>query len=100
MTVGQDLDRARAGVAEAHARVASLERAVASFVEVARIEHVALTAGSGTQTDYLRAEADLLSARANLVEARHREIGARVELARVTGALEIDWLNANLEARP
>jgi outer membrane protein TolC len=98
MQVGQDLDRARAAVAESHARVLSLEKAVASLAEVVRIERVALTTGSGTQTDYLRAEADLLTARANRVEARHREIAARVELARVTGQLDMAWLARNLGA--
>jgi outer membrane protein TolC len=51
-----------------------------------------LDAGSGTQTDFLNAEADLLTAQANLVEARHAEIAARVELARVAGELSLDWL--------
>jgi len=98
LQLGQDLDRARAAVAESHARVLSLEKAVASLAEVARIEKVSLAAGSGTQTDYLRAEADLLAARANRVEARHREIAARVELARVTGQLDLEWLGRNLGA--
>jgi outer membrane protein TolC len=98
LQVGQDLDRARGVVAEARARVLSLEKAVASLAEVARIERVSLEAGSGTQTDYLSAEADLLTARANRVEARHREIAAREELARVTGQLNLAWLARNLEA--
>jgi outer membrane protein TolC len=98
LQLGQELDRARAAVAESHARVLSLEQAVASLAEVARIERVSLTAGSGTQTDYLRAEADLLAARAHRVEARHREIAARVELARVTGQLDLAWLDRNLGA--
>lgn len=98
LQLGQDLDRARAAVAEAHAQVRSLEQAAASLAEVARIERVALAAGSGTQTDYLRAEADLLAARAHRVEARHREIAARVELARVTGQLDLAWLSRNLGA--
>jgi outer membrane protein len=98
LQVGQDLDRALSAVAEARARVSSLEKVVASFAEVARIEQLALAAGSSTQNDYLRAEAELLAARANLVEARYREIAARVELARVTGVLDTDWLQRNLEA--
>jgi outer membrane protein TolC len=65
---------------------------------VARIEQLALAAGSSTQNDYLRAEAELLAARANLVEARHHEIAARVELARVTGVLDMGWVQRNLEA--
>ena len=99
LQVGQDLDRARAAVAESHARVRSLEKAAASLAEVARIERLTLQTGSGTQTDYLRAEADLLTARANRVEARHREIAARVELARVTGVLDVAWLARNLGAQ-
>jgi hypothetical protein len=31
------------------------------------------------------------------VEARHSELAARVELARVTGALDLQWLRDNLE---
>lgn len=99
LQVGQDLDRARAAVAESHARVRSLEKAAARLAEVARIERLTLQTGSGTQTDYLRAEADLLTARANRVEARHREIAARVELARVTGVLDVAWLARNLGAQ-
>jgi outer membrane protein len=98
LQAGQDLDRALSSVAEARARVRSLERAVASFAEVARIEQLALAAGSSTQNDYLRAEAELLAARANLIEARYREIVARVELARVTGTLDMGWVQRNLEA--
>jgi len=48
--------------------------------------------GSGTETDYLDAEATLLSNRAALVQARHAEIAARIELARVTGVLTPEWL--------
>jgi outer membrane protein TolC len=72
--------------------VDSLEPAIARFRELARIERLLLDAGSGTQTDFLNAEADLLTAQANLVEARHAEIAARVELARVAGELNLDWL--------
>jgi outer membrane protein TolC len=96
----QEVDRALNSVAEAHARVRSLNSAVASMTEVARIEKLALDAGSGTQTDYLGAEADLLAARANLVNARYREIVTRVDLARITGGLSLDWLAQNLESRP
>lgn len=64
------------------------------------MEKLRLDTGAGTQTDYLRAEADLLSARAELAAARHTVIGARVELARATGALTLDWLRQNLESNP
>lgn len=96
----QDVERASTMVAEAHARVRSLRSAVASMTEVARIEKLSLDVGSGTQTDYLSAEADLLAARANLVNARYREILTRVDLARITGQLSLEWLAQNLESRP
>jgi outer membrane protein len=96
----QDIERASTMVAEAHARVRSLKSAVASMTEVARIEKLSLDVGSGTQTDYLSAEADLLAARANLVNARYREIVTRVDLARITGQLSLEWLAQNLESRP
>jgi outer membrane protein TolC len=59
---------------------------------VERIRRLSLQVGSGTETDYLGAEAALLSNRASLVQARHAEMAARVELARVTGELSPEWL--------
>jgi outer membrane protein len=88
----QGVDQALAALREARARVAALESAVAQSEEVANIERLSLDVGSGTETDYLDAEAKLLSARAGLIEARHAEISARVELARATGELSRDWL--------
>ena len=96
----QDIDRALSAVDEARARVVSLDKAVTSFDEVARIEKLSLEAGSGTLTDYLDAEADLLAARANLVDARYREIIARAELARIAGMLSRQWLVQTLEEAP
>jgi len=90
--VEQGVDQALAALRQAHARVAALQSAVEQSAEVARIERLSLEVGSGTQTDYLAAEANLLSARAGLIEARHAEIGARVELARIIGELSRDWL--------
>lgn len=90
--VAGQLDRALAGVEESTARVGSLEQAVDSFGEVARVEKLRLEVGSGVQTDYLDAEADLLAARAELARARHGLIAWRAELARVTGGLGLDWL--------
>jgi len=98
--VEQDIDRALARTVETHARVRSLRTAVERYIEVVRIERLSLDAGSGTQTDYLRAEADLLEARAGLVEAQHGEMAARAELARVTGELDADWIARTLEDRP
>jgi multidrug efflux system outer membrane protein len=95
--VAAEIDRAVAGALEADSRVRSFAKAVASYEEVARIEGLSLRAGSGTQSDYLDAEASLLTARASLVEARHRQILTRLEIARLTGTLNPAWLRQNLE---
>jgi len=89
----QAADRVR----ETAARAAGLGTAAARYDEVARIEALAMRTGTGTQTDFLSAEADLLDARASLAEARRAEITARVELARLTGELTPDWLGNILE---
>lgn len=81
----------------AGARVEALEAAVAQSEEVARIEALALEAGAGVQTDYLRAEAALLRARAGLASARHALVAARVRLGQVTGRLDVDWLTPRTE---
>jgi outer membrane protein TolC len=91
------LDRGIAAVEEAEARVTSLTTAVARSTEVARIEQLRMETGTGTQAEYLRTEADLYVARAGLVEARHAELASRVELARLTGTLDLQWLRDNLE---
>jgi outer membrane protein TolC len=93
----RELDRALASGRESRARAASLASAVARYAEVARIQQLLLESGSGTQTDYLNAEADLLTARAALEEARADQIAARAELARVTGALDQAWIERTLE---
>ncbi|HEY0970112.1 MAG TPA: TolC family protein [Gemmatimonadales bacterium] len=95
----REVDRARSAVEEARARKASLESAAATLVEVTRIEKLSLDAGSGTQTDYLAAEANLLAARASLVEATMTELTAWTELARVTGELSVPWLRRVMEAK-
>ncbi len=100
LSVEQGVDQALAALREAHARVAALQSAVEQSAEVTRIERLSLEVGSGTETDYLDAEAKLLSARAGLIEARHAEISARVELARMTGELSRDWLAQALETVP
>ena len=74
-----------------------LELAVAQSEEVARIEALALEAGAGVQTDFLRAQAELFQARASLSQARHGEIMARIELARVRGELSLAWIQDNME---
>lgn len=100
LQLAQELDRAHSAVQEAAAREASLSSAAARFAEVARIEKLALDAGSGTQADYITAEADLLAARASLAEATMNGLAARMELARVTGELSLPWLQRVLETGP
>ncbi|MBI4410345.1 MAG: TolC family protein [Gemmatimonadetes bacterium] len=98
--VERAVEEALAALESARARVAALAAAVEQSAEVARIEKLALDAGAGVQTDYLRAEAELFTARAALTAARHGEIAARVELARLTGELSPEWLARNLESGP
>jgi len=100
LSVEQGVDQGLAALREAHARVAALQSAVQQSEEVTRIERLSLEVGSGTETDYLDAEARLLSARAGLIQARHAEISARVELARMTGELSRGWLAQALEKMP
>ncbi len=95
-----DLDRAYAAAEEARARTVSLDVAVAQFREVARIEQLRLDAETGTQPDWLEAQAELLVTEAQLAEARHSEIAARAELARLAGELNESWIAQNLEALP
>jgi len=97
LDIKQQIDRALARIQDAGAQVTSLQRAVDRFREVSRIEKVRLAVGAGTQTDFLDAEAQLLSASAGLAQAHHQEILARVELARVTGQLNRNWLRNMLE---
>ncbi len=93
----EQLDRALTGVREQRARAEAMATAVRHLSEVTRIERLALEAGVGTQTEFLRAEADLHRARAALVQAEYGAILALVELARTTGDLTIDWLHRTLE---
>jgi outer membrane protein len=91
------IDQALAAVQETGARKEALAAAAEQSQEVARIEHLALEAGAGVQTDYLTAEAELFRARAALTQARHGEIAAAVQLARAMGDLSVTWLEQNLE---
>lgn len=97
LRVGEQIDRALTAIDETRARVTSLEAAVAAQAEVARIQQLLLEAGSGTESDYLDAEADLLTGRAALADARHGELAACVELARVTGRLDQKWIRESLQ---
>ena len=86
------IDRGLSQVARTRAAVGSLRKAVERYAEVARIEKLRLDNGAGTQTDYLRAEADLVAARASLAAAQYRTAVALLDLARVTGQLDSAWL--------
>jgi len=97
MRVADQVDEALAALAGTRAMRHALSLAVEQSEEVSRIEALALEAGAGVQTDYLRAEADLLEARAALARARHGEILARIGLARAMGDLDLGWLDETLE---
>lgn len=100
LNLEQAVDQALAALREAKARRLALEGALEQLAEVVRIERLSLEVGSGTESDYLTALANELAARAGMIEARYAEIAARVELARVTGDLSLEWLSRNLEALP
>jgi outer membrane protein TolC len=98
LQVEDGVDRALTALAEADARVEALVAAEAQYVEVVGVERLAIEAGAGVQTDYLSAESQLLETRATLAEARAGRIGARIELARLTGGLSLDALSNIVEA--
>jgi outer membrane protein len=100
IAVQREIDQVLARLVETRSRTASLARAVETYAEVARIEQLLVKTGGGTQTDYLDAEAELVSARAGLAEARHAVIAACVELARLTGKLDEQWLSRHVENKP
>ena len=91
------VEEALAAVVEARAVREALEKAVVQAEEVARIEALALEVGSGVQTDFLRAQAELFQSRAALAQARHGEVLAGIQLVRITGELDLDWLRDNME---
>jgi outer membrane protein len=91
------MQRARAALARARARTVALDEAVAAGIEVARVERLSLDVGGGIQSDWLDAEADLLESRAALVRSRADQLVAAVELARVAGVLDLEWLVTRLE---
>jgi outer membrane protein len=100
LEVERQVDVALARAEEADARLAALTRAVEGQAAVVRTERVALEIGAGVQTDFLAAEAELLSVQAALVRARHGAVVARIDLARLQGALDEAWIQTNLERRP
>ncbi|MGK2856261.1 MAG: TolC family protein [Thermoanaerobaculia bacterium] len=92
------LDDAMAAVRRSSALVTSYESAIRSLAEVARVERLRLDNGVGIQAEYLRAEAELAGARAALA-ASTRSLGiAQTELARVTGRLDPEWIDANFRS--
>jgi outer membrane protein len=99
LEAGRRVDEALAAVAETGARAAALARAVERQEAVVRTERVALEIGAGVQTDFLAAEADLLAARAGLARSRQAGMAAHIELARLLGTLDEDWIRTNLEWR-
>ncbi len=100
LEVAGEIDRGLSAVEESEARIQSLKTAVARFDEVSRIEKLRLETGVGTETDYVRAEADRLAAEAGLIEARYAEIAARAELARIAGSLSPEWVAEHLRSEP
>ena len=99
LQVEQEIDVALTAVLEADARTEALGAAVAQWEEVARIEALALEAGSGEQRDLLRAEAGLFQARAGHARARQSSVLTRVQLARAEGVLSRAWMDESLENR-
>ena len=99
LRVAQAIDAARTAVVEAEARAEALELAVTQWEEVARIEALALDAGSGVQRDLLRAQAGLFQARAGHATARYDAIVARARLARAEGRLDRAWVTTSVAVR-
>jgi outer membrane protein len=97
LEVEAGVERGLAAVAEASALSRAWETAVEQSEEVARIEALALEAGVGVQTDFLRAEAELFQTRASLAQARNAEVLARIQLARIMGELSPRWIQENVE---
>ena len=94
------VDRAWNMLADAGARADALARSADRLVEVARVQKLLLEVGSGTQVDYLSAEAELAAARASATEARTTARLAQVELGRLTGELNPEWFRHTLETAP
>jgi outer membrane protein TolC len=89
---------AGAARSEALARAAALEDRVSALEELVRVERLALEEGAGVQRDFLDAAGSFAEARAGLGQARRAALLAEVRLARLTGVLGPEWLEA-VEAR-
>ncbi len=97
LRVADEVDAAATAATEADARARALQAAVAQWTEVARIERLALDAGSGVQRDLLAAQAGLFEARAGHATAINDAVLARVRLAKAQGVLDRRWITAVLE---
>jgi outer membrane protein TolC len=97
LAIASQLDEALARLTEARGQVDALEAAVVQWEEVVRTEALALREGAGTQTDYIRAEADLANGRAQLARATGQYMVAMVRLAQVTGQLTPETLRSIVE---
>jgi outer membrane protein TolC len=97
LQVAQAVDAAQTAVVEADARAEALQLGVEQWEEVARIEALALDAGSGVQADLLRAQAGLFQARAGHAQARYDAVLSRIRLARAEGTLDRAWMDEALE---
>lgn len=87
LALGNRIDQVLALLTESGRRETALAAAVTQLTEAQRVESLALAQGAGTQSDFLRAEAELARARAGLAEARAARIAAAAELAQLTGLL-------------
>jgi len=87
LSLANDIDRSLAGLTETERRITALQSAIGQLSEAQRVESLALAQGAGTQSDFLRSEADLAGGRAALANARAERIATRVELARLVGSL-------------
>ncbi len=94
------LDRAIADFEQNRAALASLDKAVEGYDEVARVEKLRLENGAGTQTDFLRAEAELVNARSSLAAAQYGLIVSRAAVARITGVLDSAWVADRFGRQP
>jgi len=96
----EDVDRAVARIEETRSQTAELATASSRFEEVARVAQLQVETGTGTQIDYLQAEADLLRARAAHARARYSEVAAYIELQRALGTLDVEWMRETLRSAP
>ncbi len=92
------VDAALHALAMATAHAEAVAEAARHQEKVTRTERLTPRTGAGTQTGYLRAEADLLPIRSALAEAPNSNIAASVELARITGELTSARPDENLES--